>query len=387
MKNHKIFCIIILLFFSLLFGCKTLKDSSVNNKNFDNTDDNINLDNTDDNIIRDKNSNTEDNEDDGPVKIVLPSKSEEEIREELIKLNEKQPQKYRIKSGDVFNVYIDADPNFNTLSAIVKSDGYISIKRLGEIQIEGLTINEAKEKIDNELSRYIKIYPRLSLIPVKIKEASVNVLGEVKKPGVYSIEGSKRLLDVISEAGGLAILELDTERVEIADLESAYIVRDNKILPVDFIELIVKANNLHNILLKDRDYIYIPSYTSKNVYILGEVNSPGKYMLTKDLSLSKLVAEAGGVKTTSAMNLLIVRGNLKKPLIYKVNLRTILKRGEVDFALKRDDIIFVPRSGMQAYNDVINNILPTLNLITSTTGAFINVDTTRTIIKGYGDEE
>ena len=384
MKNHKFFFIIILLFFSLLFGCKTLKDSNVNNIDYDNTDDNIKFDNTDDNIIQDK---KDDNEDNGPVKIVLPSKSEEEIKEELIKLNEKQSQKYTIKSGDIFNIYIDADPNFNTLNAIVKSDGYISIKRLGEIQIEGLTINQAKDKIDNELSKYIKIYPRLSLIPVKIKEASVNVLGEVKKPGVYSIEGSKRLLDVISEAGGLAVLELDTDKIEIADLESAYIVRDSKILPVDFIELIVKANFLHNILLKDKDYIYIPSYASKNVYILGEVNSPGKYMLTKDLSLSKLVAEAGGVKTSSALNLLIIRGNLKKPIIYKVNLRTILKKGEVDFALKRDDIIFVPRSGMSAYNDVINNILPTLNLITSTTGAFINVDTTRTIIKGYKDEE
>lgn len=320
-------------------------------------------------------------------KIDIPRKTERDIDQELRKYHIRQSEKYRIKIGDIFNIFIDADPNFSTLEAIVKSDGFISLKRLGEVEVEGLTLEGVRKLLLEILKDYIHVNPKLSVIPVQIKEAQVNILGEVVNPGVYSIEGSMRLLDVISAAGGIAVLELENDKIEIADLDSAYIVRENQILPVDFNKLIINANFAHNILLQDKDYIYIPSLASKQVYLLGEVGTPGKYMLSKNLSISKLIAQAGGVEDSSHNNIFVIRGNLKEPEVYKVNFNKILRRGFNDFLLKRDDIVYVPKNAITMYNDVINKILPTLNLLTSSTGAFINVDTMRNIIKGYSEEE
>jgi len=349
-----------LLFLGLIFiNCQSSDDVA-----------NINKDNTSDAVVETI-----------PIKI----KTEAEINEELKKLHMRQKEKYLIKIGDVFDVYVDADPNFNTLGAIVKTDGKLSLKVLGEIEVEGLTIDEAKDTVEVALRRYIRIMPRLSLIPVKIKSAQVSLLGEVVKPGLYDINADMCVLDVISAAGGVAKLQLQNEQVDIADIDNAYIVRDNKILPVNFNELLIKGNQLHNILLKDKDYIYIPSLASKQVFVLGEVGAPGKYMLSKNLTLSKVIAQAGGKNISSGINVLVIRGNLKKPTIYRINISSVLLSGKSDFLLKPDDVVYLPRSPIYVYNDVINNILPTLNLVNSASSTWLNVANMRDKIKQYHD--
>lgn len=319
--------------------------------------------------------------------IKADPKTKEEMKKELLSLHKMEDKKYVIHVGDIFNIYFDADENFNTLDAIVKSDGYISIKRLGEVRIAGLKINEAKTYIEKKMRNFIKISPKLSIIPVHIKESRINILGEVRNPGSYPIVGNMKILDIISLAGGIANLVLENERIENAELDLAYIYREDRILPVDFTELILKGNPLHNILVKDKDYIYIPSASSKQVYVLGEVNSPGRYMVKKFYTITKLIAEANGIRDSSSSNILIVRGHLNNPLIYKVNIDAILKRGINDFLLKPDDIVYAPKSGITKYNDVINKILPTFNLMNTTMSTFINVDTVRDTIKGYTEEE
>lgn len=359
MQNKLIICILLLLTV-IFFNCQSSDDLAKNN-----------MDNTSDAKVETI-----------PIKI----KTDAEINEELKKLHIRQKEKYLVKIGDVFDVYVDADPNFNTLGAIVKTDGKISLKVLGEIEVEGLTIDEAKDTIEVALRKYIRIMPRLSLIPVKIKSAQVSLLGEVVKPGLYDIDADMCILDVISAAGGMAKLQLDTEQVDIADIDNAYIVRNNKILPVNFNELLIKGNQLHNVLLKDKDYIYIPSLASKQVFVLGEVGAPGKYMLSRNLTVSKIIAQAGGKNISSGINVLVVRGNLKKPTIYRINISSVLISGKSDFLLKPDDVVYVPRSPVYVYNDVINNILPTLNIINTTSSTWLNVTNMRDKIKAYNDE-
>jgi polysaccharide biosynthesis/export protein len=360
--------LIIFLIFSIFLNCKSTNTVINENKNIYKTD-----------------ASSDASDDNGFEKIVFPKKNPKEIEEELKKLQIRQVGKYTIKIGDIYNIYVDADDRYSTLNAIVKLDGYISIKRVGEVFVEGSNLEEVKTIIENKLKEYINVAPKVSIIPVKIKDAQVNILGEINKPGSYAIEGNTRLLDVICAAGGISVLQLQNEKVEIADLDSAYIMRDNKVLPVNFFELIAKGNSLHNIIVQDKDYIYIPSLSSLQVFILGEVNNPGKFMLSKQLTVSKLIAEAGGIKNSSSNQIFVVR-NLKNPVLFKVNINKILTKGSVDFVLKSDDVVYVPKNAITIYNEVINDIMPTINLLSSTTTTFLNIDDMRKRIKHYPDD-
>lgn len=306
--------------------------------------------------------------------------------EQLRELRNTEDDAYRINYGDVYDIFVDADNNFDTRSAIVKSDGYITVKRLGEIRVIAMTITEAKELIEQRLKKYIKIPPYLSIIPVKIKQAKINILGEVRKPGAYGIQGKIRVLDAISLAGGISYHKYEGDIVETADLRSAYITRDNEILPVDFYDLIVEGDLDHNIYVQDLDYIFIPSVANKSVYIMGEIGAPGKYILLNDLTISRLVALAGDIRNTAAANLFVIRGNLKEPTIYKINLDSILIGGLDDFRLKENDIVYIPRSAITEYNAILAKILPTLSLFNTSLNTFRNVDSFNHTIKNLADE-
>ena len=136
-----------------------------------------------------------------------------------------------------------------------------------------LTVHDANELINKKLSRFI-ISPRASLIPKQIKGSTFTIIGKVAKAGVFPLKSGYKITDAIAIAKGLAIGEQDNDTVEVADLEHAYIARGNKVLPINFIEAVRKGNSLHNIPLKNGDYIFIPSTMDRQVYILGEVRKP-----------------------------------------------------------------------------------------------------------------
>lgn len=355
----------------LLFSCKS-RTVIVPDRDFKNNK-TILFDGTNDNetIVREVSGESD------IERLPGEEKSSEEIEEELRQLYEGKGGKYRIQPGDTFNIYVDADPNFNTENAFVKTDGYISIRRLGEVKIEELSIEEAKKAIEKRLGAYMRITPKLSLIPVKLKESRINILGEVNRPGSYVIEGKMRILDAIAMAGGIAFLQHNNERIQLAELKTAYIYRQERILPVNFEDLLVKGNILHNIVLEDQDYIFIPTVTRKKVFVLGQVGYPGKFLLTDELSLTKLLAMSQGLRDSASNYIFIIRGNLYKPVVYKVPYNSILSGRMKDFALKDNDIVYVPKSAITKYNEVINNILPTLNLLNLSAGTYLNGDNIR----------
>jgi len=151
--------------------------------------------------------------------------------------------------------------------------------------------------------------------------------------------------------------------VELADLAGSYVVRGNKILPVDFLELIRKGNMLHNIPLSNRDIIYIASSVSKEVYVIGEVHTPGHFPYKEEMTILQAISFAIGLKETANKNAVVVRGGINHPRIFKVNIKDILN-GEIrDFPLVPSDVVYVPRNTFAEWNNIINTILPTLQVV------------------------
>jgi len=94
--------------------------------------------------------------------------------------------------------------------------------------------------------------------------------------------------------------------------------------------------------------VIVRAFGSSQVYVLGEVNSPGRFPLQPKLTVLQAVACAGGPKDTAQLNsvLLIRRGNRGEPIATRVDLSTTGDRaiGNSDFAMRPLDLIYVPRT-------------------------------------------
>jgi polysaccharide export outer membrane protein len=300
----------------------------------------------------------------------LPA-DDEGSRKELEELQKVKIQDYQIAPGDKFDfrVYDNEDMAFNGL--IVTPDGNVSIPLAGVVRLGGFTIADAQKKIEENLSQYIR-EPHVALIPIEISSSTFTIIGKVGLPNRFPITRNTRLTDAIAMAKGFLTGQYDGKTIEIADLDHAFVARDGKILPVDFIEAITKGNPLHNIPLKDGDYIYIPSSVNEEIFILGEVETPNHVGYQKGLTVSRALTYAKGLKESASSKVLVIRGNLRKPKVYVVDIHDVMRGMQSDFALKPNDIVFAPRGAFSQYNVVVEKLMPTFELLNLMAGPFGN---------------
>ncbi|QOR61952.1 polysaccharide biosynthesis/export family protein [Sulfurovum sp. ST-21] len=293
------------------------------------------------------------------------SKNKKEIERELKKLQANNVTPYRIGSGDRFDISIYGEPELTIKNGVVKPDGTLTAPMVGDVKVSGLSINHAMKKISQKMQQYMK-KPIVSLIPSQFRAQTYTILGKINKPGNYMLHENSRVLDTIAEAGGLSIGVFRDNTIELADLEHAFIRRGDKVLPVNFIELVRKGNPLHNIPLKDKDYIYIPSALNTEIYLLGELKTSGYYGYKENMTLSQAIVYTGGYKDTANINkIAVIRGYLNDPTVYLVDLEKVLEGKAADFRLKPYDIVFVPKSTFGDWNTLLDMLTPSLQVLTS----------------------
>src|SRR5262249_25525840 len=114
----------------------------------------------------------------------------------------------------------------------------------------------------------------------------------VKTPGRLSLKQRDTLLTALAMAGG---------PTENADLLQAYVARDASVLPVNFRRLLFAKESSQNVLLQDKDFIYIPDVRDNRVFVLGEVVRPGDRLRPQLVELTvfalTLLGPSGGVAT------------------------------------------------------------------------------------------
>lgn len=266
---------------------------------------------------------------------------------------------YTIASGDKFNIYVYNEDDLNTEGIIVKMDGTISCKLIGDVYVKGLTIPQASARLEERFKEYIR-YPKVSLIPSEMKSSSFTIMGKVKQPGFYYFDGKLRLADAIAKAEGLSVGIFDNNTIELADLEHSFVRRGDTVLPIDFVALLRRGNPLMNIPLKNGDYIFIPSAMNQEVYIIGEVVKQGYFGFKPNMTVGRLFAHAEGIKDSAGDEVLIIRGNIQHPKVYRVSRSKILEGSLQDFRLEPNDIVYVPKGVLGTWNSILAQIVPTL---------------------------
>lgn len=223
-------------------------------------------------------------------------------------------QGYTLGPEDILEITVWNHPDLKQ-QVTVRPDGIISILLVGDLQVNGLQPQDVAQKITDQLKTIIN-NPRVNVAVVSFRPMNVSVLGAVTKPGVFKVNQSTRLLEVLAIAG------LEDER---AALEDVSLTRNETVLKVNVASLLTEGG-YQNYTLLPGDVIFVPELR-RQVYILGEVARPGVYEIKPKMTPADVLAMAGGpTKRADMEKVKIIRrdGVVQEEF---VNLKEFLKNG------------------------------------------------------------
>lgn len=279
---------------------------------------------------------------------------------------------FRLGPGDQLDIEVMGDLSTRS-SVTVGPDGKIYYYMLPGLDVWGMTLPEARSRLGDELKKYIREKPVVSLTLRVVASQRVWVLGRVNSPGIYTLAGPTTLLDAVAQAGGLsssspfaalaASLGVNTpagNTAEAADLSRSFIIRHGRVLPVDFQQLLRDGALSQNIFLQPDDFIFLPSARAPQVHILGAVIQPHSEKMTGALTVVQAIALSGGTEREACLsNVAILRGSLAHPQIAIVAVDQILRGEAPDVRLEASDIVYVPYAPERVLTRYVNLILDT----------------------------
>jgi polysaccharide biosynthesis/export protein len=276
---------------------------------------------------------------------------------------------FTLGPGDQLEIQIPGDKTTIT-TATVGPDGKIYFYLLPGLDVWGLTLPETQALLETNLAQFVREPPPVSVTLLGVASRHVWLLGRLDAPGIYPLTAPTTLLEALAEAGGTTsparLASLNGGPVapslsqDIADLHRSFVMRDGKILPVDFYRLLRQGDMSQNIYLQPDDFVYVPSATAKEVYALGAVFQPRSVSFRRQISLVSAIAGAGGtIKDAYLSHVAIVRGSLAKPRIAVVNYKDIVKGQSPNVLLEPGDIVYVPFSPYRTLERYANLILNT----------------------------
>jgi protein involved in polysaccharide export with SLBB domain/uncharacterized protein involved in exopolysaccharide biosynthesis len=243
--------------------------------------------------------------------------------------------------GDMVNLSIYGKKQLTRTEVPVGPDGRISYLQVSGVMAAGLTIDELRDKLTEELSRYFR-NARVIVTPFAWRSKKYYLLGTIMDRGTFYLDQPMTIIEATSRARGIATGLLEQNTVEIADLPRTFLVRQGKRLPVDFARLFQQGDLSQNIQLEPGDFIYFPSATVNEVYVLGAVASPGTVGVTAKASVISVLTTRGGFTPKAyKQRVLVVRGSLNRPEPQVVDVGAVLAGKGADFLVEPKDIIYV----------------------------------------------
>lgn len=294
-----------------------------------------------------------------PVVVEPPAVAPVPSKELTLSLSPEQlrtaEQGYPVGPWDSLQITVWNHPDL-TKQTIVRKDGTIYMPLIGDVVVEGLTVQEIQKVLTEKLSQYLKN----PMVDVEVKEfhsRRVYFLGAVQRPGVYSLIEETNILEALSLAGGPT---LD------GNLAGTFLIRGNKVYPLNLFNVVKYGDLSQNIILMDKDIIYIPSAKDMKVFVLGEVRNPGAIPFQNELSVVDAIAQAGGtLHSGKSSRVKIIRGGLTNPVLIDADIDNIID-GELsynEYMLRPGDIVYVPKTLIASWNQIIEDIRPTLETL------------------------
>ncbi|MEW6505972.1 MAG: polysaccharide biosynthesis/export family protein, partial [Chloroflexota bacterium] len=252
---------------------------------------------------------------------------------------------YRVGGMDVLDITVYEEQDLTRKNVRVSSDGYITFPLIGRVYVENMTTND----IENTLSRMLSEGgflrdAHVAVMVTEYKSKQYMVLGSVKTPGTYPLTAQERVLDAISRAGGIDF-EKGGNRGMVIRTENPGTPHERKIvIRIDLPGLMKGGNQLSNIVLTDKDLLYIPP--AEQFFIIGQVEKPGSYLYKEnEISLVEAISMAGGFTRIAARNrtrIIRVEDGVEKIIEVRVDEITDAGKKAQDVIVKPGDVIVIP---------------------------------------------
>jgi protein involved in polysaccharide export with SLBB domain len=197
------------------------------------------------------------------------------------------PQDYVLGPDDqlLIDIYGVSEVSFKPY---ISPEGTIMIPNVGIINVNGLSITQAKKLIIAKLSTIYRGIPAgntfVNIALGNIRSITVFVIGEIQSPGSYTIPSLATVYNALYQSGG------PKESGSFRDIQ---LIRDNKVIAtIDLYDFLVYGNQ-SNIRLQDQDVIKVLPYKNR-VTLSGEVKHPAIFEMKKGETLQNLIDFAGG---------------------------------------------------------------------------------------------
>lgn len=217
-------------------------------------------------------------------------------------MNIATPQNYVLGPGDqlIIDVYGDTQ---KSESLTVSPDGDVTVPDYGPVHVSGLTVAAAQSRIRSRLGSYYAS-SEIKVALGQTRTIMVNVMGEVKTPGTYTVSAFATVFHALYMAGGVN---------DLGTLRNIKVYRQGRLIStVDVYQFILNGRLAGNVRLADNDVIQVGTYDAI-VDISGRVKRPMAYELREDESLSTLLNYSGGFASDA----------------YKKSLRVLRKNGRM----------------------------------------------------------
>jgi polysaccharide biosynthesis/export protein len=242
----------------------------------------------------------------------------------------------RIGGGDLLLVTVFGASDYNH-EVRVASDGSISLPFLGSVQVAGHTTREIAGDLQARLSKggYFN-NPQVGVFVKEYATQGVSVLGEVQKPGVYPLLGSRTLFDALSAASGTTQTAGD----------KVYITHRDRPQQPEMVKLTYDGRGAtqSNVPIFPGDTVVVQK--AGMVYVVGNVQKPtGIAMVDPGLTVLKAIALAQGIAPNAALDKArVVRKTSDGQIAIPLQLKKMLAAKAPDMRLEPEDVIFVPNS-------------------------------------------
>ena len=202
------------------------------------------------------------------------------------------PKNYTLGTDDELIIDINgfSEEHYNLP---ITSEGFIRVPKVGNVFVSGITIEEAKKRIVDRLSKiYVGLKSYNGSAPNttatvslgSIRTIRITILGEVVAPGSYSMSSLSRVMNALYLSGG------PNENGTFRDIR---VIRDKRLIAqIDLYDLLTTGNLRQNVTLQDQDIIQVGAYKSR-IEVTGRIRKPAIFENLPNESLEKIISEYG----------------------------------------------------------------------------------------------
>ena len=198
---------------------------------------------------------------------------------------------YRLGAQDVLQMTVENHPDLDGILT-VRPDGKVSIAGAGELVARGKTAAQLAREIEARLARNFNNAP-VQIVVKQARPQQARIIGAVNSVGTYELSGDSHLVDLVAQAGGLSTK---------ANRVSGRLIRAGQVTNLNVTAAIKKPDSAANIALLPEDLVVLDAVNyAHQITVMGEVAKPGAYDLDEDLTVTALLAQAGGPTNKAAL--------------------------------------------------------------------------------------